>query len=133
MSKQNKKNRKERATPVEVLNSLTRENILGYINEREELASQLQKVEATISAMKAANLPDDAIENVRSLVQKGSLERLSYLESIIRRVALVMVRSEGFKNLQNIVMNNIEKIPTAAEKQNQKLPTFSEHTESLEV
>ena len=66
--------------------------------------------------MQAAKLPEANIETVRALMGAGVLERLSYLENNTKRVALTITRAAGYSHWKNIVLSNLEMIPTAAEK-----------------
>jgi hypothetical protein len=111
-----KKSRSKRRSATEVLNSLTRENIRAYITEYDALSVKLLAVSDAIQSMISAKLPEEHIEAVRATVTAGAFERRAYLEANVRRAALVLTRAAGFKHWKEIVLANIELIPSAEEK-----------------
>ena len=112
----NAKKNATRKTPVQILESLTQENVTAWMREREELGEKVNAVGLAISAMIAANMSEEHIEAVRKTVSAGAMERLSYLENNVRRTAIVMTKAAGFNHWKQIVSANIGSIPTAAEK-----------------
>jgi hypothetical protein len=121
MSRKNKNNRK---TAQQIVESFTREDIISTIAERNEITSHVLKITQVIEAMKAAGMAEDAIQVVREQVAEGTMKRVSYLEYKVRRVAIALTRSQGYNHWRNIVENNLDAIPTAAEKQKVTLATM---------
>lgn len=111
-----KKSRSKRRSAAEVLNSLTRENVQAYITEYDALSLKLLAVSEAIKSMIDAKLPEEHIEAVRATVTAGAFERRAYLEANVRRAAMVLTRAAGFKHWKDIVLTNIELIPSAEEK-----------------
>lgn len=119
-----RKNKNKRRSAQEVLNTFTRENVVGYIGERDALAHQLHAVDASIKAMQAAGIDEAHIETVRNTVAAGAFQRLSYLEMQVRRAALAITRAGGYAHMKEIVQNNLDKLPSAAEKSAPTLATL---------
>lgn len=120
MSRKNKSNRKNAQQIVE---SFTREDIVATIAERDQITAHVLKITQVIEAMKAAGMAEDAIQVVRDQVAEGTMKRISYLEYKVRRVAIALTRSQGYKHWRNIVENNINALPTVEEKQRKTLAT----------
>lgn len=114
MSRKNKNNRKNAA---EVIASFTREDIVSTIAERNAMTAHVLKITQVIEAMKAAGMADDAIQVVRDQVAEGTMKRISYLELKVKRVALGITRMNGYSHWREIVENNLDAIPTVADKQ----------------
>jgi len=121
MSRKNKNNRKNAA---EIVASFTREDIVATIADRNSMTAHVLKITQVIEAMKAAGMADDAIQVVRDQVADGTMKRIAYLEYKVRRVAIALTRSQGYNHWRNIVENNLDAIPTAAEKQKVTLATM---------
>lgn len=119
-----RKPKSKRRSAQEVLNTFTRENVVGYIAERDALSSQLRAVDASINAMKAAGIDETHIETVRNTVAAGAFQRLSYLEMQVRRAALAITRAGGYNHLRQIVESNLDKLPSVEEKQAVTLSTL---------
>lgn len=113
MSRKNKNNRKSAA---EIVASFTREDIVATIAERNQISAHVLKITQVIEAMKAAGMSDDAIQVVREQVAEGTMKRIAYLEYKVRRVAIALTRSQGYNHWRNIVENNLDAIPTIADK-----------------
>lgn len=116
MPRKRKKNG-PRKTPAQIIESLTRENVAGWMNERNGIAENAHLLAATVSNMIAMKMPQEQIEAVRKAMDTGVMERISYLEENVKRVALTLTRVSGYKHWESIVKNNLEMIPTAAEKE----------------
>jgi hypothetical protein len=116
MPRKSKKNG-PRKTPAQIIESLTRENVAGWMNERKELGEKVNAVGMAIEAMIAAKMDESHIESVRKTVAAGAFERLSYLENNVKRVALTLTRMSGYKHWESLVSANLEMIPTATEKE----------------
>ncbi len=119
-----RKNKNKRRTAVEVLNSFTRENVLGYITERDSLATNVRMVADTVARMQEAKLPEENIEAVRAMMDNGAMMRLSYLESQVRRAAFAIIRARGYASWAKFVQENAESIPSASDKQIVTLATL---------
>ena len=116
MPRKSKKNG-PRKTPAQIIESLTRENVAGWMTERSGITENAHLLAATISNMIAMKMPQEQIEAVRKAMDTGVMERISYLEDNVRRVALTLTRMSGYKHWESIVRDNLEMIPTAAEKE----------------
>lgn len=121
MSRKNKNNRK---TAQEIVESFTREDIVSTIRERDEITSHVLKITQVIEAMKAAGMQEEQIQVVRDQVAEGTMKRVSYLEYKVRRVAIALTRSQGYKHWKNIVENNLDALPTVEQKQAKTLATL---------
>jgi tRNA A37 N6-isopentenylltransferase MiaA len=119
-----RKNKNKRRSAQEVLNSFTRENVLGYITERDSLAANVRMVADTVARMKEANLPEANIEAVRAMMDNGAMMRLSYLEGQVRRAAFAIIRARGYASWAKFVQENAESIPSASDKQIVTLATL---------
>jgi len=111
-----RKNKNKRRSAQEVLSSFTRENVLGYITERDSLAANVRMVSDTVARMQEANLPEANIEAVRAMMDNGAMMRLSYLESQVRRAAFAIIRARGYASWAKFVQENADSIPSASEK-----------------
>jgi len=114
MARKNKNNRRNAA---EIVASFTREDIQATLKERNDISAHVIKITQVIEAMKAAGMSDDSIQVVRDQVAEGTMKRIAYLEYKVRRVAVNITRSQGFKHWERIVNENITMIPTVEEKQ----------------
>jgi hypothetical protein len=112
-----RKNKNNRRSAAEIVASFTREDIEATISERKEITAHVLKITQVIEAMKAAGMTEETISVVRDQVAEGTMKRIAYLEYKIRRVAIALTRSQGFKHWEQIVTSNIHSIPSAEEKQ----------------
>jgi len=119
-----RKNRNNRKNAQQIVESFTREDIVATIAERNQISAHVLKITQVIEAMKAAGMADDAIQVVRDQVAEGTMKRISYLEYKVRRVAVNMVRAQGYNHWRNIVESNLDAIPTVADKQKVTLATM---------
>lgn len=98
------------------LEDYNRENIAATLKERNQLSVKVLKVAQAIELMKAAGLPAETIQDVKEGTDLGAMQRYSYLEQKLRLVALLITRAKGHDHWAQVCAENLEMIPTIAEK-----------------
>ena len=111
-----RKPKAKRRSASEVLATFTRENVQGWIAEREQLAEEARGMEAFISKLRSYKLSEEDIAEARAKMTSGNMIRLSYVEGNIRRAAMAMTRAAGYNHWKSLVETNIEVFPSAEEK-----------------
>jgi hypothetical protein len=112
MSRKNK----VRRSASEVLNTFTRENVTGWLKEREQLAEEARGLEAFVAKLRSYHLSEEDIAEARAKMSSGNMMRLSYIESNVRRAAMALTRAAGYKHWKNIIETNIDAFPSADKK-----------------
>lgn len=132
MSKnKNKNNRKDKdGNPIpndvlatERLENFSRENVEAWLRERNEVTLDILETEQHLARLKSYGVPDEMIQDTRKKMAAAIYARNTYLETNIRRVAVLMTRAQGFKHWSDIVTNNLDMLKTVEEKQAKTLAT----------
>ena len=112
MSRKNK----PRRHPSEVLATYTRENVTGWMKEREQLAEEARGLEAFVAKLRSYHLSEEDIAEARSNMTSGNMMRLSYIESNVKRAAMALTRAAGYKYWKTVIEANLEAFPSVEEK-----------------
>lgn len=124
-----KETKKPRATPAEVVESFTREDILATISEANEIGEKIARAQRRaarqteiVKLLQETKADEkeiaEALEDLADFLQEkqGVELRLTYLESKIRRCAVAMMKAKGRNFLCEYITKNIEEIPTVEDK-----------------
>lgn len=111
-----RKQKSKRRSAQEVLLTFTRENVLGYMEERDKLAEEARGIDTFVAKLRSYNVSDADIAEARSKMTSGNMARLSYIETNVRRAALAITRAAGYSHWTDIIKNNLEMLPSVEDK-----------------